>query len=109
MIKSVFFPVTYCRFPKLSEYFVSVLVKNTLSAAVVVWSFLCLSEILDSPFEALTFNHIFIGDFKMPHKDILFARRDTDKLWKYDTETQKWTQDTHYENSRADCKIFSLP
>ena len=63
MIKSVFFPVTYCRFPKLSEYFVSVLVKNTLSAAVVVWSFLCLSEILDSPFEAITFNHNFIGDF----------------------------------------------
>ena len=45
----------------------------------------------------------------MPRKNILFARRETDKLWKYNTKTQKWTQDTHYENSRAGCKIFSLP
>jgi len=45
----------------------------------------------------------------MPHKNILFARREADKLWKYDTKTQKWTQDTHYENSRTGCKIFSLP
>ena len=63
MTKSVFFSVTCCRFLKLSEYFVSVVVNNILSVAVVVWSFLCLSEILASPFEALTFNHIFNGDF----------------------------------------------
>ena len=44
----------------------------------------------------------------MPRKNILFARRETDKLWKYNTKTQKWTQDTHYENSRAGCKIFSF-
>jgi len=42
-------------------------------------------------------------------KTYLFARREADKLWKYDTETQKWTQDTHYENSRTGCRIISLP
>ena len=45
----------------------------------------------------------------MPHKNILFPRRKANTLWRYDTETQKWTQDTHYEKSCAGCKIFSLP
>jgi len=42
--------VTRYRFPKLTEYFVLVLVKSALSTAVVVLSFLCLSEIFNSTF-----------------------------------------------------------
>ena len=66
--------VTRYRFPKLTEYFVLVLVKSALSTAVVVLSFLCLSEIFNSTFWNSHFQTLCLWGFPMLHVKTFYLR-----------------------------------